>query len=167
MAPEAGQRSKWENYCTVMPNFSKIGWIPFPEASQSWTFTEFSFWCHSGRYYIKTQEGQKMAQDFRALLNLTIQIVYASGRNNCVVCRGQAGMLDSIYFIFRHIEARSFATKFSGRLISSAPPRSEIKSGSEFASERSTLSPSPRVVIRSLSLLQLRLFPDLLTSCNS
>lgn len=129
MTSEAGQRSKWENYCTVMPNFSKIGWIPFREVARSCTFTEFSFWCHSDRYYIKTQEGQKMAQDFKALLNLTIQIVYASGRNNCVVCRRQVGMLDSINSIFRHIKAWSFATKISGRLVLSSPPCSEIKSG--------------------------------------
>ena len=152
-----------------MPNFSKIGWVPFPEISQSRTFAEVSFWDHSDRYYIKTWESQKRAQDFRALLNLAIQMVYASGRNNRMACRGQAGMLASINAIFRHIKAQSFATRISGRLVLSAPPRSEIKSGSGFASERSTLSPSPQVVIRSLSfsLLQLRLFPNLLTSCNS
>jgi len=52
-------------------------------------------------------------------------------------------MLASINAIFRHIRARSLAIKISGRLVPSAPVRSEIKSGSGFASERSTLSPSP------------------------
>lgn len=76
----------------------------------------------------KTRESQRAAQDFRALLNLTIQIVYASGRSNHMVCRGQPGMLASINAIFRHIKARSFATKISGRLVLSAPSCSEIKS---------------------------------------
>lgn len=129
-----------------------MGWVLFPEISQSQTFAEVSFWCHSDRYYIKTWESQKRAQDFRALLNLIIQIVYSSGRNNHTVGSGQAGMLASVIAIFRHIKARSFASRVCGRLVLSAPLHSEIKSGSGFASERSTLSPSPQVVIRSLSL---------------
>lgn len=100
MTSEAGQNSKRLNSCAVMPNFSKMGWVPFPEISRSRTFAEVSFWCHSDRYYIKPQGSQKRAQDFRALLNLTIQMVYSSGRNNHMVGRGQAGMLASINAIF-------------------------------------------------------------------
>lgn len=127
-----------------MPNFSKMCWVPFPDLSQSQTFAEVTLWCDSDRYCVKAWENQRRAQNSGTLLNLTVQVVYTSGRNNRMVCRGQGRILAHIKVIFRHIKTWLSDTKISGRLVLCAPLHSEIKRGFGAASKKSTLPPSPK-----------------------